>query len=80
MSTEGDIERPALVRIAEHLQRHGVEFIVLGGQAAALFGSPIPTYHVDLCYRRSEENLRRLAEALIELHPTLRGPRQGRRT
>ena len=73
MSTEDDTAKPALIRVAELFQRHGVEFMVLGGQAAALFGSPIPTYDVDLCYRRTEENLRRLADALNELHPTLRG-------
>ena len=73
MSTADDSSKPALIRIAEQFSRHGVEFLVIGGQAAALFGSPIPTYDVDLCYRRTPDNLRRLAEALIELHPTLRG-------
>lgn len=68
-----DIEKPRLLQIAEHLQRHGVEFLVIGGQAAVLHGSPIPSYDVDLCYRRSPENLEHLAEALRELHPTLRG-------
>ena len=57
----------------EHFAPHRVEFLVIGGQAAALFGSPIPTYDVDLCYRRTAENLERLAKALVELHPTLRG-------
>src|SRR5262249_34816341 len=68
-----DTEKPRLLQIAEHLQRHGVEFIVIGGQAAALFGSPVPTFDVDLCFRRTPDNLRRLAAALRELHPTLRG-------
>lgn len=62
-----------LGRIAEVLNRHGVEFVVIGGQAEVLYGSPRVTYDVDLCYRRTEENLRRLAEALKELRPTLRG-------
>jgi predicted nucleotidyltransferase len=68
-----DTEKPRLLQIAEHLGRHGVEFMVIGGQAAALLGSPLPTFDVDLCYRRTRENLQRLAEALKELHPTLRG-------
>jgi len=72
MSTADDTSKPALIQIAEHLGHHGVEFLVIGGQAAALFGSPIPTYDVDLCYRRTSENLDRLANALSELHPTLR--------
>lgn len=55
------------------LQRHGVEFIVIGGQAAVLHGSLLPTFDVDLCYRRTGENLEKLAASLRELHPTLRG-------
>jgi hypothetical protein len=66
-------DKPRLVRIAEHFERYGVECLVIGGQAAALHGSPIPTYDVDFCYRRTAENLSRLANALGELHPTLRG-------
>ncbi len=65
--------KPRLVAIAELLARHGVEFIVIGGQAAVLYGSPLATFDVDLCYRRTAENLERLAAALQELHPTLRG-------
>jgi predicted nucleotidyltransferase len=61
-----------LRRIAEHLVAHGVEFIVIGGQAETLFGSPRVTFDVDLCYRRTKENLQRLAVALNELKPTLR--------
>lgn len=66
-------EKPRLLQIAEHFQRYGVEFLILGGQAAVLYGSPLPTYDVDLCYRRTAANLERLAEALRQLHPTLRG-------
>ena len=73
MSTDESTESPNLLRIAEHLERHGVEFMVIGGQAAALLGSPLPTFDVDLCYRRTKDNLQRLAEALQELRPTLRG-------
>jgi len=73
MNMAGDTDKPTLVKIAELLQRHGVEFMVIGGQAALLHGSPLPTFDVDLCYRRTAENLKRLAAALRELHPTLRG-------
>jgi len=57
----------------ESLRRHQVQFAVIGGQAEALMGSPRVTYDTDLCYSRSRENLRRLAAALNELKPTLRG-------
>jgi hypothetical protein len=62
-----------LERAARVLQAHGVEFIVIGGQADCLFGSPRVTYEVDICYRRTRTNLERLAEALKEIRPTLRG-------
>ncbi len=54
MSADESTEKPNLLRIAEHLERHGVEFMVIGGQAAALLGSPLPTFDVDLCYRRTK--------------------------
>jgi predicted nucleotidyltransferase len=69
--------KPPLVEIANLLHRHEVEYIVIGGTAAVLLGSPLPTYDVDLCYRRTEENLNRLAVALREINPTLRGAPPG---
>jgi predicted nucleotidyltransferase len=69
----GDAEKSDLRKVAEILLRHGVEFIVIGGQAETLMGSARVTYDVDLCYRRTRENLERLAAALREIKPTLRG-------
>lgn len=66
-----------LLKIAELFARHGVEHIVIGGQAAYLHGSPQITFDTDLCYRRSADNLERLAAALKEIHPTLRGAPPG---
>jgi hypothetical protein len=37
----------ALEEIARIMIDHGVEFVVIGGQAEAAFGSPRITYHVD---------------------------------
>jgi hypothetical protein len=48
----------------ELFRRHNVEFIVIGGQAEVLMGSPRVTYDSDLSYRRTAENLKRLAAAL----------------
>jgi hypothetical protein len=62
-----------LLKIAELFARHGVEHLVIGGQAAFLHGSPQLTFDTDLCYRRTPDNLDRLARALSEIHPTLRG-------
>lgn len=68
-----DTPKSRLQRIADLLARHQVEFLVIGGQAESLYGSPRITYDVDLCYRRNEVNLQHLAEALRELKLTLRG-------
>jgi hypothetical protein len=55
----------------------GVEFIVIGGFAATAHGSAFLTVDLDLVYRRTEENLARLAGALAPLHPYLRGAPPG---
>jgi len=57
-------EQSPLERFCAVLADHGVEFIVVDGQAEALMGSARVTYDVDLCYRRTSENLERLATAL----------------
>jgi len=66
-------EQSPLERFCAVLGEHGVEFIVVGGQAEALMGSPRVTYDVDICYRRTADNLARLATALGTLNLTLRG-------
>jgi hypothetical protein len=52
---------------------HGVRFVLIGGYAAALRGSPMMTGGVDICPARDRENLDRLAAALRHLHARLRG-------
>jgi predicted nucleotidyltransferase len=66
-------EKSALEQVVELFTSHGVEFLIIGGQAESLFGSPRVTYDIDLCYRRTAANLSRLATALKVLKPTLRG-------
>ena len=55
------------------LVEHGVRFVLIGGYAAALRGSPMMTGDVDLCYARDQENLERLAAALKSIGARLRG-------
>lgn len=62
-----------LRQFAEILRAHQVDFIVIGGQAEILMGGARVTFDVDLCYRRTPQNLENLARALRELKPTLRG-------
>jgi hypothetical protein len=52
---------------------HGVAFVVIGGIAGNLLGSPMATFDVDICYDRSRPNLEALATALRSLGATLRG-------
>lgn len=56
---------------------HGVRFVLIGGYAAALRGSPMMTGDVDICQARDRRNLDRLAEALQTLHARLRGAPAG---
>jgi hypothetical protein len=59
--------------ILEALQRHGVDFVVVGGLAGLAHGSRYPTNDTDVAYERGRENLERLAAVLRELRATLRG-------
>jgi hypothetical protein len=54
------------------LQRHEVRFVLIGGVAGRLWGSPTMTNDVDICYDRERANLERLAAALEELGARLR--------
>ena len=55
------------------LVENGVEFVVIGGIAGRLLGSPTVTNDLDICYARSDENHVRLSRALVALHARLRG-------
>lgn len=54
-----------------------VEFIVVGGIAAIFHGSAHVTYDLDVLYRRTSENLEKLAVALQPIEPYLRGAPPG---
>jgi hypothetical protein len=55
------------------LLRHRVRFVVIGGFAGRLWGSPTLTNDLDVCYAREDANLEALATALRELGARLRG-------
>jgi predicted nucleotidyltransferase len=63
-----------LVRV---LAEGGVDFIVIGGVAAAAHGAARATYDVDVVYARSPDNIARLADAMAPLKPYLRGAPPG---
>lgn len=61
------------LRALRTLSEHQVRFVLIGGIAARLWGSPTVTNDLDVCYARDPENLERLAVALRSLHARLRG-------
>lgn len=63
---------PDLVRLADVLDRHRVDFLVVGGVAARAHGASRPTQDLDCLVRRTRENLEHIAAALVELHAHLR--------
>jgi hypothetical protein len=64
-------------RVLQVLARGEVEFIVVGGLAARFYGSARLTDDVDILYRRSRENIERLARTLAPVSPRLRGAPEG---
>jgi hypothetical protein len=55
-------------RILEVLGSHGVRFVLIGGFAAVIHGSPYVTTDVDVVPDTSTDNLARLSAALHELN------------
>ena len=49
-----------------------VQCVIIGGVAATLHGSEIPTTDLDVCYARNPANYERLAEALQSVQARLR--------
>jgi predicted nucleotidyltransferase len=66
-----------LERALRELQRAGVEFIIVGGVAAAIHGSARLTQDLDIVYARTPGNLDRLVGALAPHHVYLRGAPPG---
>ncbi|MBL8233863.1 MAG: hypothetical protein JNL98_35520, partial [Bryobacterales bacterium] len=66
-----------LARALKVLVDGGVEFIIVGGVAAAAHGSARSTQGIDVVYRRTPENLQRIAATLAPYRPYLRGAPPG---
>ena len=64
--------RHDLRHLIEVLDRHGVEYLLVGGAAATAYGAERPTDDIDCVVRRERGNLDRLADALRELNARLR--------
>ncbi len=58
-----------LSQILERLNREQVEYVLVGGLAAVVYGVPLVTRDVDICIPFTEQNLVRLEKALADLNP-----------
>lgn len=62
-----------LRELLERLHAADVEFVIVGGVAARVNGSTLPTEDLDVCCDMSEENMIRFVAAIAPLNPTVRG-------
>lgn len=63
---------PDLARVVEVFDHHGVEYLIVGGGAAQIYGATRPTKDSDCLVKTEQENLARVASALRELKARLR--------
>jgi uncharacterized nucleotidyltransferase DUF6036 len=71
-AAEGGVAELDVERLLGRLTGHGVDYVVVGGIAAVLWGSPRNTFDLDVCPAIDQGNLEALAKALIELEARLR--------
>jgi hypothetical protein len=60
------------IRLLRQLTTDAVEFVLIGGIAARIHGSPSVTNDLDICYRRSRTNCEHLVKTLHALGARLR--------
>jgi hypothetical protein len=61
----------AILRV---LEEHDVKYLVIGGIAARIWGSPRNTDDLDICAAQTRANKKRLAAALTDLNARFRPP------
>ena len=67
-----DLERFRPVEVLRHLAEHQVDYVLIGGLAATLHGSPMHTGDADICPAPDAANLGRLAVALRSMDAGIR--------
>ncbi|SPF56462.1 conserved hypothetical protein [Candidatus Sulfopaludibacter sp. SbA4] len=65
---------PLLFQIAELLDRHALEAVLIGNAAAALQGAPVTTIDLDFLFRKTPANLKKLKAIAKELDATILRP------
>lgn len=61
-----------LSQILERLNREQLDYVLVGGLAGVYHGVPLVTRDVDICMPFTEQNLKRLEQALTGLNPVHR--------
>ena len=56
-------------KIIEKLVSADLDFVLVGGFAAAAYGSSLVTYDLDICALTSPENIKKLRKALKDINP-----------
>ena len=59
--------------ILKSLTENEVEFVIIGGVAITAHGSAYLTQDLDFCYLRTNENLKKIVDALSKFSPRFRG-------
>ena len=62
-----------LFKIAQLLAEAEVKFVIIGGVAIRGHGGNYVTEDLDICYSRTRENLKKIADVLFPLNPRPRG-------
>jgi hypothetical protein len=66
------MQEPDLIGTLRSLCEHGIQFILVGGLAAVLNGSPVHTYDVDVVYCQEPGNIERLLSFLQKIDAVYR--------
>ncbi len=66
--------------LSQSLNKHGVEYLLVGGVAISFYGSPRPSsnlpkdidYDIDIWYLATNENFNKLTKSIAEISPELK--------
>lgn len=61
--------RDNLKALLERLLKHEIDFVLAGGLASVVHGSPVVTYDLDICLAINDVQIKKLREALKDLSP-----------
>jgi predicted nucleotidyltransferase len=66
--------RPTLISVARSLREQGLESILIGNAAAALWGAPLTTLDLDFLFRKTPGNLKKLKAVARSLSAVILKP------